>query len=640
MQTGQNQAAAPQTVTAEISVDLGSTNSQIAVKITGDNDGEILAGRTTAKKGKTVKDFLIRDGLSINFPTKYIRRDEWPEEALFDWGNEKIYFGSKAVEAYNSTYGGNRGVLRGEFKSDLYFSMEDKEDPDIRKRYERACESTKLFLKYLCTHAEEEISVYSGRISKRITYVTVPNRSSNEDKKKMKELAKSAGFQNVQIVEEAESALRYVIADSGSALRKAFESMKEIKPLYVILMDIGGSTADLLTVKLVPSPDRPEGYEIHILGMWPETGEKDTLGGMDVDRAIKDYMVKKGYLLSGIVEESIKWRGYLEFEKFKKWINLKLLKGESIEDLYNLEAYAIDFDNREFASVSYKKLDSSDKIDYQNFINGIAGEYLKKLRSALKNLLKDSYDPEKDKTGTSADGRTGNIDPQEIDFVVAVGGGSKLAGIRDMIRGDYWNGEPNLLELKKIQENENAYIEEPSEYSSAVCVMGNLEKMEPVRKYSNGTYRLRVDIYLENALNQEQADKIAKWEGTGPVPEGLKRILQMKIPLVENRQMLPVKLVRKSSAEIGSGSGHNFIQFIRVYREKDGKSYTEEKKKITSWRGPFKFLSHTLFGSSLKGEKVELEADCSISEQRIVKLSLKTKLPAGFHGIGSQTVDL
>ena len=46
----------------------------------------------------------------------------------------------------------------------------------------------------------------------------------------MKELAKSAGFQNVQIVEEAESALRYVIADSGSALRKAFENMKEIKP--------------------------------------------------------------------------------------------------------------------------------------------------------------------------------------------------------------------------------------------------------------------------------------------------------------------------------------------------------------------------------------------------------------------------
>ena len=79
-----------------------------------------------------------------------------------------------------------------------------------------------------------------------------------------------------------------------------------------------------------------------------------------------------------------------------------------------------------------------------------------------------------------ADDRTGNIDPQEIDFVVAVGGGSKLAGIRDMIQGDYWNGEPNPLGLKKIQENKDAYIEETSEYSSAVCVMGNLEKMEPV----------------------------------------------------------------------------------------------------------------------------------------------------------------
>ena len=114
----------------------------------------------------------------------------------------------------------------------------------------------------------------------------------------------------------------------------------------------------------------------------------------------------------------------------------------------------------------------------------------------------------------------------------------------------------------------------------------------------------------------------------------------MKVLLVENRQMLPVKFVRNSSAEIGSGSGRNFIQVIRVYRQKDGKSYTEEKKKITSWRGPLKLLSATLFGSSLKGEKVELEADCSISEQRIVNLSLKTKLPSGFHGIGSQTVEL
>ena len=639
MQTGQNQAAAAQTVTAEISVDLGSTNSQIAVKITGDSDGKILAGRTTAKKGKTVRDFFIKDGLCIDIPTKYIRRDEWPD-APFDWGNDEIYFGSKAVDAYNSAYGDNRGVLRGEFKSELYFSMEDKEDPDIRKRYERACESTETFLKYLHTLAEEEISVYSGRISKRITYVTVPNRSSNEDKKKMKELAQNAGFQNVQIMEEAESALRYVIADSCSALRKAFGNMKEIKPLYVILMDIGGSTADLLTVKLVPSPDRLEGYEIHILGMWPETGEKDTLGGLDVDRAIKDYMVKKGYLLPGIVDESIKWRGYFEFEKFKKWINHKLLKGEIIEDLYNLEAYTVDFENKEFASVAYRKLNSSDKIDYQSFINEIAGEYLKKLRSALKNLLKDSYDPEKDQNGTSEDGRMGNIDPQEIDFVVAAGGGSNLAGIRDMIQVSCRDGEESPLGLKKIQENKEAYIEEPSEYSSAVCVMGNLEKMEPVRKYSNGTYRLRVDIYLENALNQEQTDRIAKWEGTEPVPEGLKRVLQMKVLLVENRQMLPVKFVRNSSAEIGSGSGRNFIQVIRVYRQKDGKSYTEEKKKITSWRGPLKLLSATLFGSSLKGEKVELEADCSISEQRIVNLSLKTKLPSGCHGIGSQTVEL
>ena len=340
MQTGQNQAAAAQTVTAEISVDLGSTNSQIAVKITGDSDGKILAGRTTAKKGKTVRDFFIKDGLCIDIPTKYIRRDEWPD-APFDWGNDEIYFGSKAVDAYNSAYGDNRGVLRGEFKSELYFSMEDKEDPDIRKRYERACESTETFLKYLHTLAEEEISVYSGRISKRITYVTVPNRSSNEDKKKMKELAQNAGFQNVQIMEEAESALRYVIADSCSALRKAFGNMKEIKPLYVILMDIGGSTADLLTVKLVPSPDRLEGYEIHILGMWPETGEKDTLGGLDVDRAIKDYMVKKGYLLPGIVDESIKWRGYFEFEKFKKWINHKLLKGEIIGRAGKLLNYSL-----------------------------------------------------------------------------------------------------------------------------------------------------------------------------------------------------------------------------------------------------------------------------------------------------------
>lgn len=460
------------------SIDIGSTNSQIAQRYE-----ESVDGKTWSPVGeKRDTEYLISTEGEQDHPTELILKEELTEEqqANIEWDeDEEVVFGIAAQKLHERYY---NLPIRREFKKYFYYSQEEKESDSQKKEdYQKAVKYTELFLRCLKKRESKE-QTYSP-VEREDTYLTVPVRAEMNHREIMRDIAEKAGWKNVTIRDEAESVLFYAFSNEESTLFQKVSNLtcKDEDKVRVMIMDIGGSTTDMLLVET--RPDGKGSFTLNRLAMWPAVGETNTLGGIEIDKKLYQWLLDEKYIKSEFAEESIERYGYAAFREFKEKTSSILKTGKDdgeIPELTTGKIMALSGNRkRGFSDKDYDV--ESKKINRKVYAEEIAREYMEKLQEAIRQLLSDA-----------------SIKEEEIDFVILAGGGSKMYGVEEMLLGEFPIQNP--LRFERIKKEKEALIS-LKKSPSAICALGNVMPALsiPYRKYSFVGYRLQLNVYIISA---------------------------------------------------------------------------------------------------------------------------------------------
>lgn len=542
------------------SIDIGSTNSQMAQTYgTSTDDGKNWKALNVPT---TEVQYLLRDNGLINIPTILLRKSDLTESQKMVIGEfKKDYLaGHEANELFRQHYGLK---LISEFKKNFFCSEEAKDNEEAKERYEAARSAILHFLTFLKQRESMEAQKYTDAVEK--TILTLPVRSTATEREAMRQLAEKAGWKNIELQDEARSVLRYALAKRNSLLVSKLSQMTLLQDFYVLIMDIGGSTTDLLLVKI--RPDGNGGFsDPDIVAQWPEIGETDTLGCIDIDKKICDWFLDNGFILQGLTEEAIRMHGYSFFREFKENNMAAIKNGLEISQLtgsiVNLEMSAKD---RQFSRVNYSE--SPLKMNQYVFLYEIAWEYLGKIQNAVRKLLKDA-----------------GVSEQDLDCIVMAGGGTKLYGIQEMLLGKL--GLPNPLQFSKIQKEPRMLIES-SEEPSAVCALGNVMPLPHIsfKNHALSDYIMKVKIY--NVPVSETGNWNLAHTDRPTIPADFKHVFYKYYEIIHQGSILPQTKTIEESFSVYSGAKTSFVYVIEILSKKDGTQYFQRAWSDYSMRTPF-----------------------------------------------------
>lgn len=526
-----------------ISIDFGSTNSQIGVRYFDKASGNAL------DKKNNLEACLISDSTATtNIPTVLAKWKGDPDKKPKNMAGQKLYDNIR-------NYSSEDCEVITEFKKDLFYSQEDREkDESKRAKYELAKEYTVEFLEYL----HDEILKNGNRdeyiADETRVILTVPARSTQDDKAMMVECAEKAGWENISVEEdvrnEERSALDYAVYSSNSVLLKGLEQSTATSRGYshILMIDIGGSTTDIIHAKIRPTENG--GYEYETYARWPEkAGENNTLGQIDIDKAVYEFMIEKGFILPYLAEENVKFIGYKQFRDFKEnWSNQAKVNNEVLK-LGSLNEFVFDPMEGEAAPVIYQKSQPLNRKDFEQ----LTKEYIEEIQNAIRIVLKHD-----------------KISESDVDYVILSGGGSKMYGIREMITGNL-SSVSNPLKLTKIMQEKQRCIESSGENPSAMCCMGNLIENKKIncKAHINGEYYVEVDIFKGDAKALSKKEVFNIKEGMKPMlPDGIKveKSNKKKFTLNKDMDQLPFSNEKSFDFNITISTGDKIACRIAVFK--------------------------------------------------------------------------
>ena len=558
-------------------VDVGSTNSQIARRFewhSGDGNW-----KTVSKNSGDQFSYLLKtSGGKYDFPTVVVCKDELPEGQADTMGMTKDAVTDEAALAMHNMYYTASVPMHSEFKKDLYFSADDLKDPENEARFNAASKYMKLFLKSM---KEREAAEAGYTCSEETSYITVPVRATGFLRDNMKSWAQEAGWVNPVVVDETDGILNYALNGPGSAaFRNKLGALTRLQSLKVLILDIGGSTADMLLLDV--SPDGEGGINARRLGVWPDPGETDTLGGIDVDKKLCRWLLDNEYLLPDRTEESIRRDGYRAFREFKEIVSnvvKKNIDGGVVQiltgDMTNLAYF-----RRSYAPRDYDDAGSR-KIDRDVYIQELFGEYAAKLRAAVRTLLNDC-----------------GVGEEEVDEIILSGGGSQMYGVEELFRGALpIEGEP--LRFTKIGADPSALVM-MVENASALCALGNVLPKQDVayKKDSLFEYYLTLDVYAKAASAPGLRDKSFFGEHGAPdIPPSFEHRYNAKWTLIKRSEALPKSLNCKDESTVRIEGTEVAVVVLKIYSVKEGEPpQFQFGSTTTSWRTPatmMKVATHT-----------------------------------------------
>ena len=177
-----------------------------------------------------------------------------------------------------------------------------------------------------------------------------------------------------------------------------------------------------------------------------------------------------------LLESSIKLHGYKLFRKFKEQSsyalsnNAKVIIGGG-----NLQSLTFDMKTGARAT-AYPE---NGNFDSEVYLNEIADEYLSNMCAAIRTVLKYC-----------------DVREEDIDCVVASGGGNKIFGISKLLKGEELPKVDEPLHFAKVQANPQMYIEN-GKFSSALCAIGSAWPL-PQIKFKNACpceYFFKLNVY-------------------------------------------------------------------------------------------------------------------------------------------------
>lgn len=591
------------------SIDIGSTNSQMAQTYgTSTDDGKTWKGLNAPS---TEVQYLLRDNGLINIPTILLRKSDLTESQKMVIGElKKDYLaGHEANELFRQHYGLK---LISEFKKNFFCSEEAKDNEEAKERYEAARSAILQFLTFLKQRESMEAQKYTDAVEK--TILTLPVRSTATERETMRQLAETAGWKNIEIQDEARSVLRYALSKKNSLLVSKLSQMTLLQDFYVLIMDIGGSTTDLLLVKI--RPDGNGGFsDPDIVAQWPEIGETDTLGCIDIDKRLCNWFLDNGFILQGLTEEAIRMHGYSFFREFKENNMAAIKNGLEISQLtgsiVNLEMSTKD---RQFSRVNYSQ--SPLKMNQFVFLYEIAWEYLGRIQNAVRKLLKDA-----------------GVSERDLDCIVMAGGGTKLYGIQEMLLGKL--GLPDPLQFSKIQKEPRMLIES-SEEPSAVCALGNVMPLPHIsfKNHAFSDFIMKVKIF-NVPVNQKSGWDLAHMDRP-EIPSDFKRVFFKYYKIMEQGTVLPQTKDIEESFIVESGAKTAYVYVIEIFSSKDGKQHFQRAWSSYSMRTPVIVLGDWLRRDNSGHLNGQYSIQVTFGEDYTISITPKIKIDGNW-GFSSST---
>ena len=584
-----------------VCIDLGSTNSQMGHKYINIDTGETIEWYNQDYTRNLIND-IPEDKYNTNIPTVLLKWIGNPESKPM-WERE-VPAGKEVFNIVKRHFVKDIEVIR-EFKKDLYYSDEEKkQDPDKAEKNRKALEYTQEFFSFLKEIKEKNVAkaIVPDEIE---TIITVPARSRNEDMTFIKKCAEKAGWKNITTRDEARSAMDYAIHKPDSELLNGIKSLTVFEKTHVLLIDIGGSTTDIIHAEI--RPDGDGGYKAEYCAVWPsKLGETDTLGGIDIDKAVAELMIKKGYVIDSLAQEEIKNYGYEVFRAFKEQWSSRAKIDEVVPGYGQLDSLTVDMKTRQFAKVLYDEIEDKNKLGRLDFY-ALIKSYLEKMQQAIRNVL-------------LSDG----LQEKEIDYIVLTGGGSSMFGIEEMMLGELDLKDP--LDFTKLKENPERIIHGEPSNPSAVCCLGNLFDKKDIQcvNHINGTYTAKVDVFIDDVSTLISFCGSQKESKTGmvSVPDTAKLQFTFDLEIASDKGALPISGKKEYAHDVEILSSENFLFRITVYREdsSSGEPDIECSWLYKSERGLGKALGNFFFGSSKSNITLKNEIKFSIDENRHITI--------------------
>lgn len=268
--------------------------------------------------------------------------------------------------------------------------------------------------------------------------ISVPFAFQNRERKRIERAAQQAGLPVLGLIEEP------VAAAISFGLMEQAERGKAEK---ILVFDLGGGTFDVTIFDFRKQSDRQ--FAIKVI----TTDGAKNLGGIDIDNMIVDKILEK--MTNAFPEYKLETRksDLQEQEVFK----IHQLAVES-KELWSTEEEADFF----FESTFGEDFCFDETIGRDDF-----DTWLKKFLNDVENVLDDAL--------TDAD-----LDPENIDRIIMVGGTSNIPVIRDKVR-EYFGKEPQKAESLTLMVGEGAgiycglkYVEKSLECKISVGVSQNI----------------------------------------------------------------------------------------------------------------------------------------------------------------------
>lgn len=575
------------------SIDIGSTNSQIAQIIMVSKDGK---NWKCEKEIKKEEQLLIRTDGSENHPTVILQKCDLNQDQKSRINIESdALFGITAQNVQNTFY--DVKLVR-EFKKDLFYTPEERsKDPNKQKLYDDAIKYVGMFLKYLKKRESEERTTEA---EEEITYITVPVRAQSYLRERMHTLAEEAGWKNVCIRDEAESILRYALAKNHSELYGLIGNLTRQQKLWVLILDIGGSTTDILLTRI--GPDGSGNFNADIVGQWPDEDESYTLGGIDIDKKLCEWLVDGGYLQPDAVKANIKWNGYGYFREFKEMLSVSLRNNAEVEELLGNIKQLEKLEqgrNTIWSDNDYKKSDR--KISPQIYCSEIAKEYVELLGYSIGKML-DKY----------------NLAAEDIDYVMLSGGGAKMYGIEELLLGTY-PGLINTINFAKAKRNSGIFIPDYCN-PSALCALGNVLPVPniPFKNHSSGQYELDIRIYAAPSSNTSGWDK--EHEKPVVLPDKFIQVYRAtRLVLAKDGEALPMVKEFHYTPIVDVKVNHSIVYVIQIDRVMGKKRSFQKAWTSFSMRTPGRTFAD-LFKNKSESRKIrgDIKVSVTIEENRTI----------------------
>ena len=346
---------------------------------------------------------------------------------MFNYGESSGYVVTIARENADGTFDFGEKAAEEMEGAKIYTEIKMYlESPDEDRRNE-ARRIVKEFFKFLYATYSQQAANLGGADDTEETVISYPVKWQQDTTDFMLEAATEAGFKNVRGMDEATAAVSTVLCHNAGK-----DLIRADRPGYLLLVDMGAGTTDLVVCKY--QPDDQGKVKVELVNNWPRDINEPCFGGREVDRMLEGYVEaylskEPNPLMSANAHAFATRPG-----EAKKWKELNVSVTLAADKTVTTCGYLSSF--KAFLS---ERFPAFGRKEFEEFARDGMKDYVK----LLLGCLEDTAQKDRDFAATG------------VDLVILTGGHSAWYFAREIVDGtmDGYLDHPALAQVRKSKDH-------------------------------------------------------------------------------------------------------------------------------------------------------------------------------------------